>query len=115
MDALGCMRDRTHRELSPDDIAQIAGAYHAWRGEEGAGDYADLPGFCKSTTLEEIKGHGFVLTPGRYVGAAAVAAESEPFEDRMARLVATLEEQFAEGARLEVAIRENLQGLGYGQ
>lgn len=110
--ALGRMRDRTHRELSPHDIGRIAGAYHAWRGEGGASDYADIPGFCKSATIEEIKGHGYVLTPGRYVGAAAAAAEREPFEERMARLVATLEEQFAEGAKLEAAIRDSLRGFG---
>lgn len=111
---MGYMRDRTHRELADDDIARISHAYRAWRGEPNAGEYADIPGFCKSATIEEIKGHGYVLTPGRYVGAAAAEAESEPFEERMARLIATLEEQFAEGARLEAQIRENLQGLSYG-
>ena len=67
---LGRMLDRTHRELTDDDIARIAGAYHAWRGEDGAGEYADEPGFCKSAALEGVRKHGHVLTPGRYVGAA---------------------------------------------
>lgn len=69
---LGAMVDRVHKELSPDDIAEIAKTYHAWRGEAKDGDYEDKPGYCKSSTLEEIKSHHYVLTPGRYVGAAPI-------------------------------------------
>lgn len=112
---LGALVDRTHRELSDEEIARIARTYHAWRGEADAGDYADIPGFCKSATTEEIKGHGYALTPGRYVGAEEVEADGEPFEEKMARLTATLEQQFAESARLEAAIRANLRRLGYGE
>ena len=65
---LGSLVDRTHRELSDEEIARIAGVYHAWRGDPGAAEYADEPGFCRSATLDEIRGHGHVLTPGRYVG-----------------------------------------------
>ena len=111
---LGRMVDRTHRELTDDDIARIAGTYHAWRGEKGAGEYADVPGFCKSAPLDEIRKHGHVLTPGRYVGAEAQEVDGELFEEKMRRLVATLREQQAEGARLDAAIRENLAGLGFG-
>ena len=68
---LGTLVDRTHRELTDEDIARIAGTYHAWRGDKGAGEYADVPGFCKAATLDEIRKHGHVLTPGRYVGAEA--------------------------------------------
>ncbi len=110
---LGTLVDRVHRELSDDDIARIANTYHNWRGD-GAGNYEDVPGFCKSATTEEIASHQFVLTPGRYVGAEGVADDGEPFDEKMKRLVATLEEQFAEGARLEKEIRKNLRGLGYG-
>jgi len=110
---LGRMRDRTHRELEENDIGRIARAYHAWRGEPDAGDYEDVPGFCKSAGLQEIQAHGYVLTPGRYVGAEAVEDDGEPFAEKMARLTATLEDQFAESARLEAAIRENLRGLGF--
>jgi type I restriction enzyme M protein len=201
---LGTMADRVHRELTDDDIARIAGAYHAWRSDAPApvgadhattasvgadlrvrpitadnvgadlrvrpvddaapvtggdtqvapytadaapvtggdtqvapyttdaapvtgGDtqvapytaaavapYADIPGFCKSATLDDIRGHGHVLTPGRYVGAEAAEDDGEPFEEKMARLVATLREQQAEAARLDAAIAANLEALGYG-
>jgi type I restriction enzyme M protein len=107
---MGTMLDRTLRDLTGDDIALIAGTYHAWREN---GDYADEAGFCKSATLEEIAGHGYVLTPGRYVGAPDMEADDEPFEEKMARLTATLHEQFTESARLEAIIRENLSRLGY--
>jgi type I restriction enzyme M protein len=108
---MGFMLNRTLRDLSGEEIAQIAGTYHVWR--VGNGDYQDIPGFCKSATLEEIAGHGYVLTPGRYVGAADVEDDGEPFEEKMARLTATLQEQFAESARLEAIIRQNLARLGY--
>jgi type I restriction enzyme M protein len=111
---LGRLVDRVHRELSDEDIARIAGAYHAWRGDKGAGKYADVLGFCKSATVEEIRKHGHVLTPGRYVGAEVQEDDGEPFEEKMKRLVAKLDEQFAEGARLEKVIRKSLRGLGYG-
>lgn len=112
---LGHLVDRTHRELADEEIARIAGTYHAWRGEPDAGDYDDVPGFCMSATTDEIAAHGYVLTPGRYVGAEAAQEDGEPFEEKMARLTATLEQQFAESARLEAAIRANLRGLGYGE
>jgi len=106
--------DRTHNELTAAHIARIAGAYHAWRGEPGLPPYADAPGFCRAATLDEMRGHGYVLTPGRYVGAEEVEDDGEPFEEKMTRLVETLEQQFAESAQLEQAIRQNLQRLGYG-
>jgi type I restriction enzyme M protein len=111
---LGTMVDRVHRELTDDDIAKIAGTYHAWRGDDGAGEYADVPGFCKSATLEVIRKHGHVLTPGRYVGAAAVEDDGEPFADKMRRLTATLRQQQADATRLDAAIAANLKELGYG-
>ncbi len=81
---------------------------------ELAPPYADIPGFCKSATTEEIAAHGFVLTPGRYVGAEEQEGDGEPFEEKMARLVAELNGQFAESTKLEQAIKANLAGLGYG-
>ena len=112
---LGTMADRTHREMLDADIAKIAGAYHAWRGDKDAGEYADVAGFCKSAALEEIRKHGHVLTPGRYVGAEAVEDDGEPFDEKMKRLTATLREQQAEAAKLDDAIAANLKELGYGQ
>ena len=111
---LGRMVDRTHRELTDDDTVLIAETYHAWRGEEGAGEYADTPGFCKSATLEEVRGHGHVLTPGRFVGAEAKEDDGEPFEEKMKRLVDQLRQQQTEGAALDATIAVNIKELGYG-
>jgi type I restriction enzyme M protein len=111
---LGSMIDRVHRELTDVDIARIAGTYHAWRGDSDAGEYADVPGFCKAAALEEIRKHGHVLTPGRYVGAEALEDDGEPFEEKMKRLTATLREQQAEAEKLDAAIAANLEELGYG-
>ncbi len=111
---LGTLIDRVHRELLEADLEKISGTYHRWRGANGAGDYEDVPGFCISVTTAEIAAHGHVLTPGRYVGAEEVEDDGEPFEEKMPRLVAELEAQFAESAKLEQAIRANLRGLGYG-
>ena len=110
---LGRMVDRTHRELTDDDIARIADTYHAWRGEEDAAEYADIPGFCKSAKLDEVRKHDHVLTPGRYVGTEVQEDDGEPFEDKMTRLVAQLRDQQTEGAKLDAAIADNLKALGF--
>jgi len=112
---LGRMVDRTHRELTDEDIARIAATYHAWRGEKEAGEYADIAGFCKSAPLDEVRKHGHVLTPGRYVGAEAQEEDGEPFEEKMKRLTATLRGQQAEAAKLDAAIAANLKEFGYGE
>ena len=111
---MGRMVDRTHRELTDEDVARIARTYHAWRGEKDAGDYADITGFCKSAPLDEVRKHGHVLTPGRYVGAEAQEDDGEPFAEKMRRLTDTLREQQAEAAKLDAAIAANLKELGYG-
>jgi len=110
---MGVMVDRTRRELTDEEIRKIADTYHAWRGEKDAGEYADAPGFCKSATLDEIRKHDYVLTPGRYVGAAAQEDDGEPFAEKMARLAAQWREQRAEAARLDAAIEANLAALGF--
>lgn len=112
---LGLMADRTHKELTENDIARIATTFHAWRGEQGAGDYADIAGFCKSTPLEEVRKHGHVLTPGRFVGTEVVENDGEPFEEKMQRLTTTLREQQAKAAKLDLSITANLEELGYGE
>ena len=106
--------ERSHRELTDEDIARIADTNDAWRGEQGAGTYADVPGFCKSATLEEIRKHGHVLTPCRSVGAEAQEGNGEPFDEKTKRLVAALREQQAEAAKLNAAMAANLKGLRYG-
>ena len=111
---LGHMIDRTRRDLSQEDIARVSDTYHAWRGGKEAGEYQDIPGFCKSATLEEVRKHGHVLTPGRYVGAAPQEDDGEPFEEKMARLSAQWRAQQAEAQRLDAAIEENLKKLGFG-
>ncbi|ELV8729015.1 type I restriction-modification system subunit M [Vibrio fluvialis] len=112
---LGYMKDRVLRDFTQDDIQKVADLYHAWKtGEEVNGlVYEDQAGFCKSATLEEIKKHDFVLTPGRYVGATEELDDGIPFGEKMATLTAKLSEQFSESATLEEEIKKNLAGLGY--
>lgn len=110
---MGELVDRTRRELTDAEIQKIADTYHAWRGEKNAGEYADVAGFCKSATLEDIRKHDHVLTPGRYVGAAEQEEDGEPFEEKMRRLSALWREQRAEGARLDALIEANLKELGF--
>ena len=129
---LGTLIDRVHRELTEDDIEKIVSTYHewrfddlSWRGEvekagctlpaEPGSEYRDIPGFCKTAKRAEIAAHGHVLTPGRYVGAEDIEDDGEPFEEKMSRLVAELNAEFAESATLEQAIKANLRGLGYGR
>src|SRR5437667_9063905 len=110
----GTMADRVHRELADADIARIADTYHAWRGDREVGEYADVPGFCKSATLEDIRKHSHLLTPGRYVGAEAAEEDGEPVDEKMKRLVAQLRGQTAQAKTLDEAIARNLEELGYG-
>jgi type I restriction enzyme M protein len=110
---LGHMADRTRREFSKDDIDRIAGAYHAWRGGADAKPYEDVPGFCKVATLAEIREHGHILTPGRYVGVTETEDDGIPFAEKMAALTATLQEQMAESCKLDAAILKNLAALGF--
>ncbi len=110
---LGVLVDRTRRELTDEEVKRIADTYHAWRGEPKAGEYADVAGFCKSASLEDIQKHGHVLTPGRYVGAAEQEDDGEPFEEKMLRLSALWREQRTQAAELDVAIEANLKHLGF--
>ena len=122
---LGTLIDRVHRELTDADLRKITSTYHTWRGigfqpvtkpqenHHPAPTYTDIAGFCFSATTEQIASHGYVLTPGRYVGAEEVEDDGEPFEEKMPRLVAELQAQFAESAKLEQTIKANLKGLGY--
>lgn len=108
---LGHMVSRIHRDLSADDIARIAGTYHAWRGERGAGDYADKSGFVYAASNDEVAAYRYVLTPGRYVGVEDVEDDGEPIPDKVARLTEELFEAFAENDRLQQRVRVALERL----
>ena len=110
---LAVMISRVQCELTNEVIARIAGTVAAWRGEAGAGEYADVAGYCRSVKLSEIAEHGHVLTPGRYVGAEAVEDNDNDFATKMQALTEKLGEQMAKGAELDQLIRTNLAGLGY--
>jgi type I restriction enzyme M protein len=112
---LGYMVDRAERALSDEDVVRIGDTFRAWRGTPSAAAkgiaYADAPGFCKSATLAEIKAADYALTPGRYVGAAAVEDDGEPIGDKIARLKRELLTAFDESARLDQLVREQLERL----
>ena len=128
---MGSMISRIHKELTADDIAEIARTYHLWRGESvGESDvrrptsdvetqtsdsYTDIPGFCRSASLDDIKANDYVLTPGRYVGAAEIEDDGELFEEKMQELTQTLFQRMAEAQELDAVIKQNLKGLGYGE
>jgi len=108
------MKTRVERVLTDEDINKIGDTVHAWRGNgEVSTAYEDVAGFCYSAKLEEIEKNGFVLTPGRYVGAADVEDDGEVFEEKMKRLTGLLKQKKEEGARLDQQIAENLRRLGY--
>jgi len=110
---MGHLVDRKHLELSEEEIARLGRTYHAWRGEKEAGKYEDLPGFCKSAPTEEIAAHGYILTPGRYVGAEEIEDEDEPFEEKMKRLANQLNQQLTGAEKLTASVRTALRNLGY--
>ena len=112
---MGAMIDRTHKELSDEDIAEIAKTYHAWRGEKKDGAYEDKAGYCKSAKREDIKKHDYVLTPGRYVGAADIEDDGIPFETKITELTLTLYGQMKKSSELDEVIRKNMEALGYGE
>lgn len=108
---MGHRVDRTHRELSDEEISSVARTYHSWRGEKGAGPYADVAGFCRSVTLKEVEAQRFVLTPGRYVGAEEAGDDDEPFSERILRLTKELRGQLEASRALEDRIDSTLASL----
>ncbi|MFD2179315.1 type I restriction-modification system subunit M [Veronia pacifica] len=124
---MGTMISRVHKELTVDDIAKIADTYHAWRSDDSelkrrieskeitVEKYEDIAGFCKVASLDEIKANDFVLTPGRYVGAAELEDDGIPFETKMTELTQTLYRQMDEANELDLAIHANMEALGYGK
>jgi type I restriction enzyme M protein len=123
---LGVMTNRRNKEFTEGDLTLISDTYHNWRAPQppegefaqflpsGAGGYADIAGFCKSATLEEVRNNNYVLMPGRYVGTEEEEEDLVPFAEKMQGLTATLADQFAQSAVLEKTIREHLEGIGYG-
>ena len=120
----GSMIDRTHKELTEADIAEIVDTYHNWRSDkykpeaqasEPNAIYEDKPGFCKSSTIEDIAANDYVLTPGRYVGAAPLEDDGIPFETKMTDLTTTLYQQMDDAKKLDKSIQKNLEALGYGR
>ena len=107
---MGDMVNRRLRELSDEDIKKIANTYIAWQNEDG---YEDVQGYCKVASIDEIKEHDYILTPGRYVGIEEVEDDGEPFEEKMDRLTTTLANQFKKSRELEEEIRKQLGGIGY--
>lgn len=111
---MGVMVNRRNKELTDNDLAQIANTYHNWRASTGsAAPYEDIAGFCKSSTIDEVRQNNYVLMPGRYVGTEEEEIDLVPFEDKMKSLTTKLSEQFAKGDELKKTIRENLKSIGY--
>src|SRR5207249_3265773 len=110
---LGVMVDRRHRELTAGDIKKISDTYHSWRGEFKDKKYVDVLGFCKSAPLDEIRKHGWILTPGGYVGAEEEEDDAEPFEEKMSQLAAELSEERTRGRDLDEEIRKSLEVIGF--
>ncbi|ORB76488.1 N-6 DNA methylase, partial [Mycobacterium timonense] len=112
---MGYMVDRAERALTNEEIVRIGDTYHAWRGSQSAGakglTYEDVPGFCKSATLEQIKAAGYALAPGRYVGAHEAEDDGEPIDDKIARLTKELLKAFDDSARCQEVVREQLEKL----
>ena len=112
---MGSMVSRVERVLTDEDISKVADTVHAWRGDgEVENAYEDVSGFCYSAKFEEIEKNSFVLTPGRYVGAADQEEDDEPFDQKMKRLTALLKQQQEEGAKLDQQITENLRRIVHG-
>ena len=106
---MGFLKDRVHREFTPEDIKKIEDTYHNWRNNT---NYEDIKGFCKSADLEDMEKHGFVLTPGRYVGITHQEDDGISYEEKIEELQNTLAAQIAKEAELNDKIREQLKKVG---
>lgn len=110
---LGVMTSRVNKELTDDEVKEIGRLYHAWRGEKDNGTYEDKAGFCKSVKIDEIEKSGWLLTPGRYVGAVEVADDEELFSDKIFKLTSKIQKSFEKSEILKNEIQTNLRKLGY--
>ncbi len=107
---LGHLVDRKNRELSEEDIQRIANTYHTWRKADG---YSDIPGFCKTATLDEVAAQEFILTPGRYVGIAEMEEDGESYSDKMKRLTTSLYSLLGASYEMDAEIKQQLQDFGF--
>jgi type I restriction enzyme M protein len=115
---LGSMISRKQRELTDKDIAKISDTYHNWRnksepGFSGLNDYHDVPGFCKSVTIDVVRKNNYILTPGRYIDFAAAEEDGQAFEEKMQQLTATLKEQMQKAQKIDESIKDNLKKIGF--
>jgi len=111
---LGTMISRKQKELTDKDIAHIADTYHNWRSKEWQQKYKDIPGFCKSANIQEIRKNNYILTPGRYIDFKEAVEDGIAFEEKMQQLTATLKEQMQKATAMDETIKENLKKIGYG-
>jgi type I restriction enzyme M protein len=107
---MGFMATRKNRELTEEESKKIYSTYHSWRDNK---NYKDVEGFCKLASIEEIRGHDYVLTPGRYVGIEEIEDDGIPFEEKMQKLTSELSDLFKNSKELEEKIKKNLKGVGY--
>ena len=109
----GSMISRKQRELTDNDIAAIAGTYQLWRGKNAETAYKDIPGFCKSAPIQDIRNNKYILTPGRYIDFREAEDDGVAFDEKMKTLTETLAMQMQKANELDIAIKENLQKIGY--
>ena len=108
---MGYLEDRVHRVLAEEDINKISDTYHNWK--KNPDKYEDIKGFCKSAERDEVEKHGFILTPGRFVGIKDVIDDGVPFEEKMQKLTTTLKEQFAKEEVMNAEIKKQLAKIGF--
>jgi type I restriction enzyme M protein len=108
---LGRMESKKLRVLDDSDVTRVAGTYHAWRSPGGAAVYEDVPGYCRAATVDDLAAHGYLLTPGRYVGVPEAVADVEPIEEKLHRLRNELLGEFEAARRLEASIRQRIDAL----
>ncbi len=110
---MGLLVDRTHRELTDEEISKIARTYHNWRGDADAEEYQDVLGFCKSVVLEEVIENDFTLTPGRYVGTEEDEGDSEDYKEKIRLLSLEYSKTVEQSLQLDNDIQTILKKIGF--
>jgi type I restriction enzyme M protein len=109
----GTMINRRQKEFADDDIMGIGDVYHSWRSKDWESKYQDIPGLCKSVSLDDVRKNNYVLTPGRYIDFKEEEDDGEVFEEKMTKLITELSGQISKSVELDSVIRENLKKIGY--